>query len=122
MTNFSRVVALFALALLAGCESTPPAKADPVDVSGTVTMNGKPVGGVTIEFFPTSAMQAQGFAKLKADGKFSVKLVPGNYTYAFEGSPAALKAIPASYHSNDANHTFEVPAGGSSSLQITVGG
>ncbi|MBX9622873.1 MAG: carboxypeptidase-like regulatory domain-containing protein [Gemmataceae bacterium] len=106
-----------AVALLAGCSSTPPNRPDPVDVSGTVKLpGGQPApAGLTLNFLPTSSSQAQVPTTLKAGGKFDAKLVPGKYTFAFEGS-----GVPAAYLSNDAAHTVEVPAGGSSALDITL--
>lgn len=104
---------LFLAGLLTGCSSAPPPKADPVAVSGTVTLpSGQPVKGVTLMMFPVTANQGQEQAKLGADGKFNVKLIPGKYTFAFEGPAAELKAVPAKYHQNEAAHSFEVPSGG----------
>lgn len=109
-----------ALALLAGCKSTPPSKADPVEVGGAVTLpSGSPApAGVTLNFFPTSADQTQVPVVLKAGGKYTAQLVPGKYTYAFEGT--GVKAIPAKYHENQAAHTVEVPSGGKSDLDIPL--
>ena len=123
MKTIWHATALLALTtLILGCGPSIAAKADPVDVSGTVTnASGKPVGGVTLMFIPTTAMQTQGYFTLKADGKFSVKLVPGSYTYVFEGNVPAINAIPAKYQSNDATHALEIPSAGAPALEIKLG-
>jgi uncharacterized protein YcfL len=114
----SSVLAAFFI-FLAGCSSSPPMKAEPVEVAGTVVFSdGKPVANVVLNIFPTTASQTQGSFTLKADGKFEMKLIPGNYTFAFEG--ANLNAIPKSYQSNDAEHKLEVPSAGNKSMTITV--
>ena len=116
-----RLVAILALFVpfVAGCSSAPPAKPQPVAVSGTVTLpNGQPATDVTINFLPTPADQSQGFAKL-ANGKFSAKLNPGKYTYGFEGTAAGLKDIPKKYHSNNAEHSVEIQAGAELGINLT---
>jgi carboxypeptidase family protein len=106
------------VALLAGCSITPRQKSDPVDVSGTVLLpNGQAAKDVTVQFLPTEADQMQGGASLK-DGKFNVKLTPGKYTYTFEGTN--VRAVPSKYHSNQEDHSFEVPSGGTSDLTIKL--
>lgn len=109
------------LCLTAGCSSGPATKPEAVAVSGTVLLPaGQPAKGVTLNFFPTTSSQTQVYAQLKADGKFDVKLVPGKYTYGFEGGPAFLKVLPTKYHSNDAAHTVEIPSAGKSDLTIQL--
>jgi hypothetical protein len=116
-----RVVAFAAAAFALGCSSTPPQKAEPVAVSGVVLLpSGQPAKDVTLNVFPTSASQTPAAAQLKADGKFSVKLVPGSYTFAFEGRAAGLTAVPKKYHQNEADHKFEVPSGGKSDATIQL--
>lgn len=103
-TRIAATVAL--LVLIAGCSSTPPQKAEPVDVTVTVTLpNGQPGGGLNLMLLPTSAAQIQGGGKADAAGKVATKLTPGKYTYAFDGDP---KAVPAKYHTNNEAHAVEV--------------
>jgi hypothetical protein len=118
----TRQVAAFVLAALAaGCSSAPPQKPDPVEVSGVVLLpNGQPAKDVTLNIFPTSSNQLPGTAQLKADGKFSMKLVPGDYTFGFEGKTDPMKAVPQKYHSNSADHKFEVPSGGKTGATISL--
>ena len=99
---------LFA-ALLVGCSSAPPNKAEPVDVTVTVTLpNGQPGKDLTLMMLPTSGDQIQGGGKTDAGGKAQTKLTPGKYTFAFDNAPAA---VPKKYHSNDAANAVEVSSG-----------
>jgi len=114
------IVGVMLIGLL-GCSSDPGLRADPVDVAGTViNTDGKPVGNVTINFFATSSSQSSSSFGLKTDGKFEQKLIPGKYTFAFEGKEAAMKLIPKKYHLNSSENTFEVPSSGTKDLQIKL--
>ncbi len=117
-----RVLALLAAAGVAvGCDSTPPPVAAASDVTGTVTLNGKPAGSVVVMFNPVTAGINPGSAVVGADGKFTVKLAPGQYVYLFEaeaGKANALKAIPPSYLTPDAAHTLDVAGGQPISLAL----
>lgn len=115
-----RTAALFvlAVALFAGCSSTPPQKQEPVSVSGVVLLpGGQPAQDVTITFYPTSSDQIQGGGAVK-DGKFQATLTPGKYTFVIEGT--GQKNVPAKYHSNDAANSVEIPSGGTSDLKIQL--
>jgi hypothetical protein len=104
-----------AAAALAGCAYDPGSKPEPTAVNGQARFaDGKPVQNVRLNFNPTTADQLATNAQLGADGRFQVSLIPGKYTYSFEplsGKPAAIKAIPAKYHSPDVAHIVEVAAG-----------
>lgn len=109
MTRFAIACTLFT-ALCFGCSSDPGLRTDPVDVTGAVTAtDGKPVKDATLTFQPTDSKQIPASFPLKADGKFSVKLIPGKYTYMFEGKTTG---IPPKYLQNQADHSVEVPAAG----------
>lgn len=114
-----RAMALMILGMLAGCSTTPALNVEPVDVKGVVLLStGQPATGMFINFFPTSSGQTQGSSPV-VNGSFSAKLTPGSkYTFAFEG--AALKTIPTAYHSNDAEHSVEIPTGGTEDLKIQL--
>ena len=87
-----------------GCESTsdiPEKPADNATVSGTVTLNGKPVTGGNVGFFSMQFGMA-GHAVLDKDGKFTLPdpIAPGDYQIYFmtdNGQP--LGRIPAKYMS-----------------------
>lgn len=122
MTVRLAAVLTFACSLAAGCGSDPGKKGEPVAVAGAVqTADGKPVGNVTLNFFPASGGdQMTAVAQLKADGKFDLKLVPGKYNLMFEGKDADLKAVPASYRTVDAAHFVEIPKAGEANLVIKL--
>ncbi len=104
----TRTAAGFGLvaALLVGCSSTPPQKAEPVNVTITVTLpNGQPGKALTLMMLPVSSNQLQGGGTTDANGKVKTKLTPGKYTFAFDNTPAA---VPAKYHNNNEAHTVEV--------------
>jgi uncharacterized protein YgiM (DUF1202 family) len=98
-------VGLFA-ALLVGCSSPPPQKAEPVNVTVTVTLpNGQPGKDLNLLLLPATSDQLQGGGKTGANGKVQTKLTPGKYTFAFDNAPAE---VPKKYHNNDAANTVEV--------------
>lgn len=118
--RFCALCALVA-ALAAGCSSAPPAKPEPIDVTLTVTLpGGQPGRDLTVNCFPTEASQMQGGGKTDAGGKVTAKLTPGKYTFAVEGTAAALKAVPAKYQQNDAAHSFQVPATGPAAVALKI--
>lgn len=82
------------LCTVVGCSSEPqpPKLPDPVKVTGTVTLDGKPLEGAAIRFAPTSDKEyhgatgqsdASGKYELNTDignGKTKPGVVPGNYS------------------------------------------
>lgn len=110
----ARVLAPSALvvALLTGCSSAPPPRAEATEVSITVTLpNGQPARDVTLNVLPTSTEQAQGGGKTDAGGKVTTRLVPGKYTFSLEGPAAAMAAVPQKYLTNNQAHTVDIEAG-----------
>lgn len=120
-------VLLFSLvACVAGCggESLVP-------LEGTVTLDGKPMAGVHVLFFPTEAeandatqyrgiTDNQGHYSLERASDDSVGLTPGTYrvsltTAVIEGfsdelTPTPPERVPRKYR--DGTLTFDVPEGG----------
>ena len=110
-------------ALAVGCSSAPDLKPGAVPVKGVVRKaDGTPVTNLTLSILATNCDQTPAAAALKKDGRFDVKLIPGKYTFMFEGSPAALKTVPAKYHSNNEVNSFEVPPGGKADLTVKLEG
>ena len=104
----TRIAAGFGLfaALLVGCSSTPPQKAEPVTVTVTVTLpNGQPGKDLNLMLLPATSDQLQGGGKTDEKGKVQTKLTPGKYTFAFDNTPAG---VPKKYHNNDAANSVEV--------------
>ncbi len=68
-------VAIVVLAAMVGCEAKPTL----VPVTGTVTLNGKPLGLGRIQFEPVSGTATSAVGDIDADGKFELfTLEPGD--------------------------------------------
>jgi hypothetical protein len=102
---------LFAALVLAGCGVDPGRNPDPVEVSGRVSLRGKPVGDVVLNLQATGeGVQA---ALPVTGGTFKGTVVPGTYTYYFTEtkSPAGLKAIPEKYHRGSLDRQIKITGG-----------
>lgn len=92
---------IVAIAALSGCGSEGPSL---VPVSGTVTINGRPLDGAQIEFLPEDQGPAggrPGGAKTAADGRYTATtdgrwgLVPGKYrAVVSKVNDALLSQVP----------------------------
>ena len=102
--------------MVAACVGCGPGQgtplSEPVNVSGAVTADGKPLGNVVLNLQPLE----NGYAKIipvKADGKFSVETQPGKYAYYF--TPAEkTKAVPpaaANFVQASMDRTVQVASG-----------
>lgn len=83
------------LGLVAGCgggiEKAPVAGAVPV--TGTVTLDGKPVGGCRVIYFPTVSSQGDGASgTTDSAGKYELNSLVGNET-AVGAPPGSYKVI-----------------------------
>lgn len=106
-------------------------------VSGTVTLDGQPLPGVHMVFFPKSADPRTGrlfVADTDAEGRFSVGAIerpqggipPGSYRLALttaysatagDDEPPPSERVPATYRTGIA---FEVPSGGTRDAAIEL--
>lgn len=100
-----------------GCESSIPQPEKPADsstVSGTVTLNGKPVGGGEIGLYSLQFGMA-GQAALDPEGKFKLSdpIAPGEYrVYFFAGNGQSLSSMPTKYMSEtSSDYTVSVKEG-----------
>jgi hypothetical protein len=74
-----RSCAAFVLALLLpGCRPAPPTLAQTYPVSGTVTQNGKPMNGGSIQFHLTADPMLRVLGEIKDDGTFTLNTVKDN--------------------------------------------
>lgn len=91
---------------------------DPIPVSGKVTVGGKPVTDVKINFQATE-IGLPAVADVK-DGAFTANIVPGKYTYYFtEGKkPASFKSIPDAYRIGSLDRQKEITDG--SALELAL--
>ncbi len=89
MAQSKTVASLVATACLAVCLTGCGERMEVANVTGTVTLNGKPLELVQIEFWPTNGPRSLG--KTDAEGKFTLKLdgqnpqagaVPGKHKVA----------------------------------------
>jgi hypothetical protein len=109
--SMRKLVLLLALALL-GCGTDPGRTADPVDFSGEVTLNGKPLSAATLHLQPTGA-GTEAFLPVKS-GTFRGKVTPGRYTYYVSGA----KGIPEKFRAGSLDRQTDIAAG--TTLRVTL--
>lgn len=84
-----RHFAALALFALVGCGSPPAKPLSPVEITGRLSVEGKPFGNVMLTLHPQDA-DAQGqrpTALVKADGTFAVSCLPGKYKVTLSPLP-----------------------------------
>lgn len=95
-----RLLPWLALVLIhcGGCETNPPKVPEAIEVTGTVTLRGKPVTDVVLNLQP--AGPGHPVVAPVANGKFKALVTPGKYNYFISQgeSPAGLSTIPKMYH------------------------
>lgn len=94
---------------------------EPVAVTGIVTVSGKPVTDIAINFQPIDA----GLPAVIAvkDGKFEAELTPGKYTYFVSrvSTPTgerSLAKIPVAYHQGAMDRLVDVDGAGPIALAM----
>jgi hypothetical protein len=106
-----RLIPLFGL-IVAGCTSINPGKnPEQVEISGKVTMNGRPVSDVVFNLQPTG--QGTQAVYPVVNGTFKGSATPGKYTYYItEGkNPAVYNAIPQRYRGGSMDRVIEIKSG-----------
>lgn len=106
------LLVLLVLAVIAGCGgvSVTP-NPDPVAVTGNVTLAGKPVTDIAVNFQPIAGgLPAVVTVK---DGKFEAQITPGKYTYFISKASTptgerSLAKVPASFHQGAMDRVIEV--------------
>lgn len=90
ITRSCGLVALILFPLLAGCGGGPR----PVKVSGTVTLDGQPVEGATVQFVPAGGTGRPAVGLTRADGGFELTThenndgaLPGDYKVVVTYNP-----------------------------------
>ena len=95
----SRLWPLLVLASLScfGCSGEPAKNPDPVEVTGTLKLNGKPLSDVVLNLQPTKG--GHPVITKVTDGKFKALITPASYCYyVTEGDkPEGIKAVPKEY-------------------------
>lgn len=105
------------MVMLAGCGVNPGKNADPVEVSGKVSINGKPVADAQLHFQPTGAgLQAMFAVK---NGQFRGTMTPGKYTYYLDAAkPSVLASIPEKFRYGSLERQMEIDAGDSLEIRF----
>jgi hypothetical protein len=99
-SRYPTLVALLTLAAVFACGRGARAADDLASVSGTITLDGKPLTSGRI-FFHLGGGQFVG-AKTKEDGTFKMERVPaGTYKVTVEASVGAKAVVPARYSAED---------------------
>lgn len=125
MRRFGACITVFTLFAAVGCGGGT------ASVSGTVTLDGKPIEGASVTFTPASGDGGGvggSYGKTDAQGKFTLRTVAGDRSGAAVGkhkvaislskgenpkNPEAAQkdTIPAKYNAKS-DLTFDVPSGG----------
>ncbi|NBO91934.1 MAG: hypothetical protein EBV06_06430 [Planctomycetia bacterium] len=107
------------LLTITGCSVEPGPKAESVQVSGKVTMDGKSLSGVVLNLHVITTGSPATIPLTGAD--FKVKLPPGRYTwYISEGkNAAAFTAVPKAYREAAMDRAFDLAAGSTLDLKVT---
>jgi hypothetical protein len=131
-----QVVAILVLVMLAGCQAS-----DLVPVSGKITLDGKPLGGVAVTFQPQRTEASKPVASTlgstgvtDSEGKYTLRSMASDSVGAAVGehkvyigptgraandvAPAAALELPSA--SRNGSLEFKVPAGGSSSANFDL--
>lgn len=110
MIQLLRLTLLCLTLSILGCGGMDPGKnEDPVEVSGSVTLNGKPIEGAVMNFQATGE-GAQALIPIKA-GKYKGVVIPGKYTYyVTDGAkPGALKGVSKEWQAGSMERQIEIP-------------
>jgi hypothetical protein len=99
-----------------GCGAPQPGiKEAPVNVTGTVSQAGRPVGNFSVSFQPLDHGHLKSLP-VEPDGTFQGELISGTYAYSVVPSTAAesqqaLSKVPPKYLEADLERTVKVEAG-----------
>jgi len=125
---FGSILLLVSLVAAVGCDSGPKT----IEIQGTVTLDGSPLGGVQVEYIPDDttltngrgrADPATGEYKIVYPGEGNLGVPAGTYTVSItpddvvEGTPVS---VPAKYQGTNSELKVTVPsADGSYDLALT---
>ncbi len=113
MTRFRSIVLVLIACLFVGCQYKAPLMSTPVDVSGKLTKDGKPMGNVTLMLQPLETGHMVPLS-VGADGSFKGTIVPGKYAFylaAKEDGSSNLSGIDNSLMQASMDRTVTVQQG-----------
>lgn len=108
----TRLFTAIVLMLVTGCGGVDPGRtAEPVEISGTVRIKGKPATDAVLNLQPTKG-GVQAALHLKG-GRFSGKVVPGTYTwYLTDGArPLSPREVPDRFRLGAMDRQIEIDGG-----------
>ncbi len=108
-----RLCTLAIVMVLCGCGGIDPGtNPEPVDVTLSVSVAGKPANDLKFNFQPTGVGALPAVVDI-SNGKVQAKVTPGKYTYFVSAgkSPASFNAVPKAYHEGSLERQIEVKAG-----------
>ena len=98
-SRLTSTLLLLPLVVLTGCGGVTGDNLDREPVTGTVTLDGKPLSDGSIQLLPASSHEGVAAGAMITDGKFSIErkegLVPGDYRVVISSSEGGQATAPA---------------------------
>jgi hypothetical protein len=112
-----KLIPLLGLVLI-GCSRGSGPNPDPIEVSGTVQLAGKPVTDVVLNLQPTGT-GGQAAIPVK-NGEFHGSVIPGRYTWYFTETKnlTAYRAIPEKYRAGSMDRQIDISSGAKLTLSM----
>ncbi|MEZ6142384.1 MAG: hypothetical protein R3B84_17635 [Zavarzinella sp.] len=128
MRSVLTTVVCTAMLFAVGCSDTPEMLKGETEITGTVMMGGSPVKNVTLWLNPLGEGHPAKF-NLGEDGKFTIKVIPGDFIVYFEKAPVtkelsaqkaaeAFKVIPVKYHDPKKENQVTIKSGEPATINI----
>ncbi|WP_417385160.1 DUF6795 domain-containing protein [Gimesia sp.] len=129
LNNVSMTVcSLFCMVLISGCSGGGEPLPELTDVTGTVTLDGKPLENISVIFQPEAADQASSRGTTDAEGKFKLMYnqdaagaVSGKHKVRFAVMDAdSTGLLPEKYTRSSSGETADVTLAGSNNFQFDL--
>lgn len=122
------VMYFMSFVFIVGCAGSGEPLPELAEVTGTVTLDGKPLENISVIFQPEMADQASSRGTTNAEGKFSLMYnqdvsgaVPGKHKVRFAVMDAdSTGLLPDKYTRNDSGETADVTQAGSNNFQFDL--
>ena len=109
------------LLALCGCGYETPAPGTPVDVTGRITLAGRPLRDVVVQLQPTGGTAQQAVLKIGPDGSFAGRVMAGRYSWYVAAPDASraeahkavpvMKSVPPAYREASMERQVDITAG-----------